>query len=90
MRGVETRQDKRPTLADLRESGSLEQDADTVALLYRDDYYDPAAAPKKELEIIIAKQREGPVGTITLTYEKEYSLFLNKEESPSGRGGDAL
>ncbi|WP_183163933.1 replicative DNA helicase [Alteribacter keqinensis] len=89
-RGVETRQDKRPTLADLRESGSLEQDADTVALLYRDDYYDPAASTKKEMEIIIAKQREGPVGTITLTYEKEYSLFLNKEESPSGRGGDAL
>ncbi len=79
-RGVESRQNKRPTLADLRESGSLEQDADIVSFLYRDDYYDQETERKNIMEIIIAKQREGPVGTIELGFEKQHNLFVNLGE----------
>ncbi|MDQ0254492.1 replicative DNA helicase [Evansella vedderi] len=79
-RSVESRRDKRPTLADLRESGSLEQDADVVAFLYREDYYDRDTENRDEIEIIVAKQREGPVGTVELLFLKEYNLFAGKEE----------
>ena len=76
-RGVEARQNKRPMLSDLRESGSLEQDADIVAFLYRDDYYNPDTENKNLTEIIIAKHRNGPVDTVNLTFLKEYTRFTN-------------
>jgi replicative DNA helicase len=76
-RGVETRTNKRPMLSDLRESGSLEQDADIVAFLYRDDYYDPQTENKDITEVIISKHRNGPVDTVLLTFQKEYTKFRN-------------
>ncbi|KKB37445.1 replicative DNA helicase [Bacillus thermotolerans] len=78
-RGVEQRQDKRPMMSDIRESGSIEQDADIVAFLYRDDYYDKETENKNIIEIIIAKQRNGPVGTVQLAFIKEYNKFVNLE-----------
>ena len=78
-RGVEQRQDKRPMMSDIRESGSIEQDADIVAFLYRDDYYDKESENKNIIEIIIAKQRNGPVGTCSLAFVKEYNKFVNLE-----------
>jgi replicative DNA helicase len=78
-RGVESRQDKRPMMSDIRESGSIEQDADIVAFLYRDDYYDKETEKKDIIEIIIAKQRNGPVGTVELAFVKEFNKFVNLE-----------
>lgn len=78
-RGVEQRQDKRPIMSDIRESGSIEQDADIVAFLYRDDYYDQESENKNIIEIIIAKQRNGPTGTVQLAFVKEYNKFVNLE-----------
>ena len=85
-RGVESREDKRPKMSDLRESGSIEQDADIVALLYRDDYYqtpkDAGQAPDPSLsELIIGKHRNGPTGTINLLFKKSTSTFLNFTQS---------
>ena len=91
-RGVEQRQDKRPMMSDIRESGSIEQDADIVAFLYRDDYYnrgededdddDANFEPQTndengEIEIIIAKQRNGPTGTVKLHFMKQYNKFTD-------------
>ncbi|WP_249313081.1 replicative DNA helicase [Lederbergia citrea] len=76
-RGVETREDKRPMLSDLRESGQIEQDADVIAFLYRDDYYHMQTKEQNIVEIILAKQRNGPIGTIKLSFEKEYGKFLD-------------
>ncbi|OCA81192.1 replicative DNA helicase [Pradoshia sp. D12] len=78
-RGVEQRQDKRPMMSDIRESGSIEQDADIVAFLYREDYYDKETENQNVIEIIIAKQRNGPVGTVQLAFVKEYNKFVNLE-----------
>ena len=76
-RAVEQRQDKRPMLSDIRESGSIEQDADIVAFLYRDDYYDQESEKKDIIEIIIGKQRNGAVGKVELVFVKNYNKFLN-------------
>ncbi|ADG83801.1 replicative DNA helicase [Thermincola potens] len=78
-RAVEQRQDKRPMMSDLRESGSLEQDADLVMFIYRDDYYNPESEKKGISELIIAKQRNGPVGTVELGFLKEFTKFVNLE-----------
>lgn len=80
-RGVEQRQDKRPMMSDLRESGSIEQDADIVAFLYRDDYYDKETEKKNIIEIIIAKQRNGPVGTVELAFLKQYNKFVSLDRT---------
>ena len=74
-RSVEARQVKRPMLSDLRESGSLEQDADIVMFLYREDYYDQETERKNITEVIIAKHRNGPIGTIELFFQKEFTKF---------------
>ena len=86
-RGVEQRQDKRPVLSDIRESGSIEQDADIVAFLYRDDYYERGGEeeegiPNNKVEVIIEKNRSGARGTVELIFQKEYNKFssISKRE----------
>ncbi len=76
-RACETRQDHRPMLSDLRESGAIEQDADVVMFLYRDDYYNKDTELQNIAEVIIAKQRNGPIGTVNLVWRPEYTKFAN-------------
>src|SRR5699024_2728877 len=76
-RAVEQRQDKRPMLSDLRESGSIEQDADLVSFLYRDDYYNEESEKKNIIEVILAKHRNGPIGKVELLFLKNYNKFLS-------------
>jgi len=76
-RAVESRTDHRPQLSDLRESGAIEQDADVVVLLLREEYYNPTPDNQGIAEVIIAKQRNGPVGSLKLTFIKEYTRFEN-------------
>lgn len=78
-RAVEQRPDHRPMLSDLRESGAIEQDADVVMFLYRDDYYNHDSPEKGISEVIIAKQRNGPIGTVKLAWLPEYTKFANLE-----------
>ncbi len=79
-RACETRPDHRPMLSDLRESGAIEQDADVVMFIYRDDYYNKDTEKKNISEIIIAKQRNGPIGTVELVWLPNYTKFANKEK----------
>lgn len=76
-RAVETRTDKRPVLSDLRESGQIEQDADLVMFIYRDEYYDRESEREGEADIIIAKHRNGGLADVVLTFQKEYPKFMN-------------
>ncbi|MGI6072506.1 MAG: replicative DNA helicase [Lachnospiraceae bacterium] len=80
-RAADSRQDHRPLLSDIRESGAIEQDADVIMFLYRDDYYHPDTEEKNVAEIIIAKQRNGPVGTIKLAWQPMYTKFVGLERT---------
>ena len=80
-RGVEARTDKRPMMSDLRESGSIEQDADIVMMLYRDDYYNKESEKYNICEIIIAKHRNGATGTVELTWQPQFTKFSDKARS---------
>ncbi len=80
-RAVEQRADKRPQLSDLRESGSIEQDADIVMFIYRDDMYDENSERQNQADIIVAKHRNGPTGVITLFFRKEITQFTNMQKS---------
>jgi len=81
-RAVEQRPDHRPMLSDLRESGAIEQDADMVMFLYRDAYYNKDSEMKNLAEVIVAKQRNGPIGTINLLWMPEYTTFKNFKQGP--------
>jgi replicative DNA helicase len=76
-RAVESRPNRRPMLSDLRDSGAIEQDADVVMFIYRDDYYNPDTEKKGIAEINVAKQRNGPIGTIELSWQAQYTKFAN-------------
>jgi replicative DNA helicase len=80
-RGAEQRQDKRPMLSDLRESGSLEQDADMVILLHREDAYEKESARAGEADFLLAKHRNGPTGTVTVAFQGHYSRFIDMASS---------
>jgi replicative DNA helicase len=74
-RAVERRDDHRPQLSDLRESGAIEQDSDVVVLILREEYYNPTPENQGIAEVIVAKQRNGPVGSVKLSFIKEYTRF---------------
>lgn len=76
-RAVEQRSPKRPQLSDLRESGAIEQDADLVILIYREDYYNPNTSKKNIAEVIVAKQRNGPLGVVELLFQRDFARFEN-------------
>lgn len=84
-RGLENREDRRPRLADLRESGAIEQDADLVMFIYRDEYYNPDNTEKQGIaEIIVGKNRHGSTGSVDLVFDKEYTLFRSLDRGDEG------
>jgi replicative DNA helicase len=85
-RAVEQRTDKKPVMSDLRESGAIEQDSDLILLIYREEVYDPNTARKGIADIIIAKQRNGPIGEVQLTFLGEYTRFENLVAESYGEG----
>jgi replicative DNA helicase len=93
-RSVESRTNKRPMMSDLRESGSIEQDADLVIMLYRDDYYNPDSPDRGIAEVIITKHRNGPTGTIKLLFDPQFTKFRNlaggERYLPSGQSSHNL